>query len=61
MLGPLPGLPRINGAIGAGHGAKFAALFGTTLSELVLDGATPYPIEAFAPARPALSTSKGSR
>jgi sarcosine oxidase len=56
VLGSLPGLPRINVAIGAGHGAKFGAFFGTVLSELVLDAATPHPIDAFAPDRLAVST-----
>jgi monomeric sarcosine oxidase len=52
FLGPVVGCDRILVAIGAGHGAKFAALFGVVLSELALDGATGHPVEAFAPARP---------
>jgi sarcosine oxidase len=50
----LPGHPRIAVAIGAGHAAKFAGVLGRILSELVLDGATRYPIDAFRADRPAL-------
>jgi monomeric sarcosine oxidase len=48
LLGPLPESPRIRVTIGAGHAAKFGALIGTILSELVLDGTTQHPIQAFA-------------
>jgi sarcosine oxidase len=51
FLGPVADSDRILVAIGAGHGAKFAALFGVILSELSLDGRTRHPIEAFAPRR----------
>ena len=54
ILGPLPDHPRVQVAIGAGHAAKFAALFGTVLSELVLDGRASVPVEAFRVGRPAL-------
>jgi monomeric sarcosine oxidase len=50
----LPGEPRIAVCVGAGHAAKFAALLGRILSELVVDGATGFPIDAFRADRPAL-------
>jgi len=51
----LPGHPRIAVCIGAGHAAKFAGLLGRILSELTLDGATQFPIQAFRADRPALA------
>jgi glycine/D-amino acid oxidase-like deaminating enzyme len=51
----VPGHERIVVCIGAGHAAKFAGLLGRILSELVLDGATALPIEAFRADRPALA------
>jgi len=51
----LPGHPRIAIAIGAGHAGKFASLIGEILAELVLDGASRHPIEAFRADRPALT------
>ena len=50
-----PGQPRIAVCIGAGHAAKFAGLLGRILSELAIDGATAFPIEAFRADRPALA------
>ena len=47
--------PRIAVCIGAGHAAKFAGLLGRILSELAIDGATAFPIEAFRADRPALA------
>jgi glycine/D-amino acid oxidase-like deaminating enzyme len=47
ILGPLPGEPRVRVAIGAGHAAKFAALLGLVLSEMVLDGASCHPVAPF--------------
>lgn len=55
VLGPLPGHPRVKVAIGAGHAAKFGALLGAVLSDLVCDGVTEHPIAAFAADRPALA------
>ncbi len=52
FLGAIPESRRVLVAIGAGHGAKFAALFGTVLSEIALDGETAHPIEPFAVDRP---------
>lgn len=54
VLDVVPGHPRLTMAIGAGHAAKFAGLLGRILSELTLDGATGFPIEAFRADRPAL-------
>jgi monomeric sarcosine oxidase len=51
----LPGFERLSVCIGAGHAAKFAGLLGRILSELAIDGATAYPIEAFRADRPALA------
>jgi monomeric sarcosine oxidase len=51
----VPGHPRLSLAIGAGHAAKFAGLLGRILSELALDGATGFPIDAFRADRPALT------
>ena len=61
LLGPLVEDPRVKIAIGAGHGAKFAALFGVVLSEMVLDGSTTHPVDAFALDRAALSAEDGAR
>ena len=55
VLDRLPGEPRVTIAIGAGHAAKFASLFGRVVSELVLEGATAVPIEPFRADRPALT------
>ena len=49
-----PGTRASRSAIGAGHAAKFAGVLGRILGELVLDGATRYPIDAFRADRPAL-------
>lgn len=54
LLGPLPSAPRIRVAIGAGHAAKFAALFGAVLSVMVLDGESRHPVEPFRLDRPGL-------
>jgi len=51
----LPGEPRIAVCIGAGHAAKFAGVLGRILAELVADGATELPIDAFRADRPALA------
>jgi sarcosine oxidase len=51
----VPGQERIAVCIGAGHAAKFAGLLGRILSELLIDGTTSWPIEAFRADRPALA------
>ncbi|PSK89428.1 sarcosine oxidase [Murinocardiopsis flavida] len=55
VLDTLPGDPRVVVAVGAGHAYKFAALIGTILAELALDGASSHPVDAFSLARPALT------
>ncbi|MYS80351.1 FAD-dependent oxidoreductase [Embleya scabrispora] len=54
VIGDLPGHPRVFVAVGAGHAGKFAALIGRVLADLVLDGRTPFPIDAFRADRPSL-------
>lgn len=54
VLGQLPGHPRVFVAVGAGHAGKFAALIGRVLADLVLDGRTPFPVDAFRADRPSL-------
>jgi sarcosine oxidase len=55
VIDRLPGYPQISVFVGAGHGYKFAALFGKILSELAIDGQTCHPIEAFTINRPAIN------
>lgn len=55
VLDTVPGLPQISVAIGAGHAFKFASLIGRILSDLALDGATPFSIDAFSLNRPAIT------
>ena len=54
VLGSLPGYSNAFMALGAGHGFKFASLFGKILSELALDGQTTSDIRAFRCDRPVL-------
>jgi monomeric sarcosine oxidase len=51
----LPGHPRVAVCVGAGHGGKFAGLLGQILADLVTEGGTAHPIEAFRADRPALT------
>jgi sarcosine oxidase len=60
VLGPLPGHDRVLVALGAAHGFKFAPWFGRTLAELVADGATSTPVDAYAPGRDRLTAPAGS-
>jgi monomeric sarcosine oxidase len=55
VIDRVPGHPQISVAVGAGHAAKFASLFGRILAELTTDGASQFPIEAFRADRPALT------
>lgn len=55
VLDTLPGHPNIVVGFGAGHAAKFSGLIGEILSDLVVRGATEYPIENFEANRPALT------
>jgi sarcosine oxidase len=54
VIGQLPGHPRVFVAVGAGHAGKFAALIGRILADLVLEGRTPFPVDAFRADRPSL-------
>jgi sarcosine oxidase len=51
----VPGHPRVAVAVGAGHAAKFAGLLGRILADLMIDGETPFAIDAFRADRPALT------
>lgn len=55
IVGALPEHPRVFVAVGAGHAGKFATLIGKILADLVTDGKTSYPIDAFRPDRPELA------
>ena len=49
VIGPIPGCPRLIVASGHGRtGVRFSASTGKAVSELVLDGHTEHPLEAFA-------------
>jgi len=54
VVGPLPGHPRILVTAGAGHAAKFGALFGDVLADLVCDGETAHPVGPLSAGRQAL-------
>lgn len=51
----LPGYPSITVGLGAGHGFKFAALFGRLLTDVAIEGESPYDLSAFRLDRPALT------
>ncbi len=55
ILGPLPEQENVIVAVGAGHGFKFASVFGDILSEFAIAGATEHNVDAFRPDRPALT------
>ncbi|GGP76170.1 N-methyl-L-tryptophan oxidase [Saccharothrix coeruleofusca] len=55
IVDAMPGHPRVFVAVGAGHAGKFASLIGRVLTDLVLDGRTRYPVEAFRADRPSLA------
>jgi sarcosine oxidase len=55
IIDRLPDHPQVAVAVGAGHAAKFSCLIGRILSQLAIDGETPYSIEAFRIRRPALT------
>jgi sarcosine oxidase len=61
VLGSLPGYSNAFMALGAGHGFKFASLFGKILSELALDGQTKSNIRAFRSDRPVLHMANAPR
>jgi sarcosine oxidase len=51
----LPGHPSVTVGLGAAHGFKFAALFGRLLTDVAVDGESPYDLSAFRLDRPALT------
>lgn len=55
LLGRVPGHPSVTVGLGAGHGFKFAALFGRLLNDVAVDGESSYDISAFRFDRPALT------
>lgn len=61
VIGPIPGHPAIQIAIGAGHAGKFASLIGRILADLATTGDTAYPIEPFSAGRSALRSDAPSR
>ena len=44
VIGPLPGHEEVVVAVGAGHGFKFASVFGDILSEFTIAGATEHKV-----------------
>lgn len=51
----VPGYPHVTVGLGAGHGFKFAALFGRLLTDVAVDGESRYDLSAFRFERPALT------
>lgn len=51
----LPGHPSVTVGLGAGHGFKFAALFGRLLTDVAVDGESHYDLSGFRLDRPALT------
>jgi sarcosine oxidase len=51
----LPEHPSVTVGLGAGHGFKFAALFGRLLTDVAVGGESPYDLSAFRLDRPALT------
>lgn len=49
ILGPVPGVPNVTLAAGfSGHGFALSPIIGQLMGELILDGKTSIPIDAFA-------------
>ncbi|WP_164478430.1 N-methyl-L-tryptophan oxidase [Mycolicibacterium stellerae] len=55
VIDRLPGHPSVTVGLGAGHGFKFAALFGRLLTDVAVDGESRYDLSAFRLDRPALT------
>ncbi|HEY1706306.1 MAG TPA: N-methyl-L-tryptophan oxidase [Trebonia sp.] len=51
----VPGSDRVLVCAGAGHAGKFAALLGRVLTDLAVDGTSPFPVSAFRASRPAIA------
>ncbi len=57
----VPGTEHVYTAVGAGHAFKFASLLGRALTDLALEGATPYDISALTADRPVLRERNPAR
>ncbi len=55
ILDRVPGQPNVALFVGGGHAAKFSALVGSILADLMTEGSTRHPIEAFRLDRPAIT------
>ncbi|GAA3288338.1 N-methyl-L-tryptophan oxidase [Arthrobacter citreus] len=55
VLDTLPGHQHVAVFNGAGHAGKFSSLIGRIMSELMLQGSTEYPVDAFSLTRPAIT------
>ena len=55
VVDTVPGAPHVAVFNGAGHAGKFASLMGRILAELLTEGSTAHPIEAFSLRRPAIT------
>jgi monomeric sarcosine oxidase len=55
ILDVVPHLPHVAVFNGAGHAAKFSALIGDILADLMIDGTTGHGIDAFRLTRPAIT------
>ena len=52
VIGPVPGCPKLLVASGHGRtGVRFSASTGKAVSEMIVDGRTEHPMEAFSPGR----------
>jgi len=52
IVGSPPGMPAVTLLGGfSGHGFKFASVIGDAAADMVVDGATDYPVELFSPLR----------
>ena len=55
VLDTLPGHPHVAVFNGAGHAGKFSSLIGKIMADLMLQGSTEHPIDAFSLTRPAIT------
>ena len=58
VASPLPGYPHITIAFGSGHAYKFASFLGLALSQIALQGSTPYDLSALRIERPELGLQR---
>jgi sarcosine oxidase len=57
----VPGSERVLVCAGAGHAGKFAALLGRVLTDLAVDGASPFPVSVFRAGRPGITDPDQTR